>query len=369
MNILGIDISKLSFDVALLIDGKIKSKQYRNNSHGFAALCRWLTNKNISKVHACLEATGTYGEALATYLYKHGHIVSVVNPAKIKGFAQSSLSRNKTDKADAKIIAHFCKALKPAPWQPTPQHIMHLQALLKRLDELQDMHQQELNRLSSNPQTSKYIKKHVSYLSKEIEKMKTKIFQHIEEHKDLKESFSLISTIPGIGDLTSVKLVAAVIDISRFENPKQLAAYFGLSPKNNQSGTSINGKTRLSKIGNADIRKALYFPAISAIKHNPVIKEFAKRLTGLGKAKMAIICASMRKLIHMAFGILKSQKPFDVKAAVTKVCRIPFANILAGVNGAKRQRGQQCAPSKKDSNNNVIQNPLAIIAVPGCSAG
>jgi transposase len=115
---LGIDIAKVKFDCALLVNEKFKHKVFKNNPEGYAELSAWLTKLGVSLVHACMEATGIYGEELATFLHNAGHTVSVVNPARIKGFAQSMARRTKTDKVDAKVIAHFCQALQPVPWSP-----------------------------------------------------------------------------------------------------------------------------------------------------------------------------------------------------------------------------------------------------------
>jgi transposase len=309
--ILGIDISKRKFDVALFVDNKFKNKQYPNSTRGFTALNNWLSSRGVKQVHACLEATSNYGDALAHYLFNQGHLVSVVNPAKVKGFAQSKLYRNKTDKADAKLIADFCQATNPSLWQPLPEHVTELQALSRRLDDLLNMRQQESNRLSSKPvYISKDIKKTIAYLDKRIDEIKKKINDHIDKHPDLKNKYELVNSIPGVGDITSAKMVAFCGFPERFENAKQMAAFIGVTPRNYQSGSSIQGKTRISKTGDSDLRKSLYFPAIVAIRHNPVITAFAERLATKGKSKMAIICAAMRKLIHIIYGVLKSAKPF-----------------------------------------------------------
>ncbi len=149
--ILGVDISKNKFDVALILNDKIKTKQFSNNNKGFSNLIDWLKNKNVQCLHVCMEATGNYGEALATYLFDLGYRVSIVNPAQIKGFGQSELSRNKSDRADAQLIARFCKAMTPKAWRPKPEHIRVLQSWVRRLEVLQDMQQQENNRLEVAP--------------------------------------------------------------------------------------------------------------------------------------------------------------------------------------------------------------------------
>ena len=313
--ILGIDIAKKKFDIALLINNKISHKVYTNNQNGFSMLSKFLAGKNIDKVHACLEATGTYGEALATYLHQQGHSVSVVNPTRIKGFAQSNLCRNKTDKVDAKTIANFCAALKPEIWQPTPDHIKTLQLLVKRYDQLLDMKQQEANRLSSlsdnEAAITPMIKETISYLETQISAITAKIDDFINNNTDLKNKKILLKSIPGVGKITIHKVLAFIGQPEMFGSVKKIVAFLGLNPKLCQSGSSINRKTRISKTGNADLRKAFYFPAIVAMRYNLVIKAFCARLASNGKAKMLIIGAAMRKLIHIIYGVLKSNKPFD----------------------------------------------------------
>jgi transposase len=268
----------------------------------------------VQRVHACLEATGTYSEALANYLHTAGHIVSVINPAVIKAFASSELSRTKTDKADAGLIARYCLKHKPAAWSSPPPEISELQALLRRLDALMDMRQQESNRLEAGINAASVkasVSDHIAYLDQQIAQTQSLIKEHINNHPSLKQQRDLLSSIPGIGDLTAAKLLAEIIDINHYSSARQVAAFAGLVPRHNQSGTSVRGRSRLCKVGAARLRKALYFPAIVATRHNPVIKALSQRLRERGKCPMLIIGAAMRKLIHIAYGVLKSGKPFD----------------------------------------------------------
>lgn len=315
-NVLGVDISKSTFDVALLLDDKVKTKKFCNKKKGFIELNEWLKKKNVTDLHICMEATGSYGEALATYLFEQNYKVSVVNPAQIKGFAQSELSRNKTDRADAQLIARFCRALAPKLWAPKPLHVRTLQAWVRRLESLQAMHNQENNRfdVSLDPVQSS-IKKIMKKLATEIEKVKKKIHDHIEQHPDLQTKSKLLETIPGVGEATISQILAFMGNVEDFNNAKQFAAFVGLNPKQRQSGTSVNGRTRLSKIGKSNLRKAFYMPAITAKKYNPNIKKFCEGLIEKGKPPMLIIGAVMRKLVHIIFGVLKSGKPFEVRLA------------------------------------------------------
>ncbi|MCC3488958.1 transposase, partial [Microcoleus sp. PH2017_14_LAR_D_A] len=233
-------------------------------------------------------------EALAEFLYGNGFQVSIVNPARIKGFAKSELLRTKTDSVDAALIARFCAAMKPSLWTPTPLEVKELQALLRRLESLTQMYQQEENRLETATETvAKLTRAHLEYIKEQQAEIKKMISDHFDQHPHLKQQRELLTSIPGIGEQT-----------------RQLAAYAGLTPCERSSGTSVHGKTRLSCTGNVRLRKALYMPAVVAMRCNPFLKAMTERLLGRGKVKMQVIGALMRKLVHLAFGILKSQKPF-----------------------------------------------------------
>ena len=259
-----------------------------------------------------MESTGIYSQALACFLVAHDVMVSVVNPLKIKGFSQSCLVRNKTDKADAILIAKFCQAIQPSAWEPKPESITKLQSLVRRFDDLQKFYYQEQNRLeASDAIIIESIEKIQSMLQSEMEAIEKQIEAHIQSCQVLKDKQQLLISIPGVGDRTTSKLLAFCGNIEAFQHPKQLAAYAGLNPSHRTSGTSVNGKSRLSKMGNAEIRKALYMPALVAMKHNPIIKCFCEQLHQRGKPKMVVVCAAMRKLIHIIFGVLHSQKPFN----------------------------------------------------------
>jgi transposase len=314
-SIVGIDISKSEFDLCLLREnGKLKHKVFANTTHGFLQLSAWLQKQKVERVHACMEATGTYGEALATYLFDAGHIVSVLNPAIIKAYAQSHLSRTKTDKVDATLIAHFCAQRKPPAWQPLPAEVLELQALVRRLESLLEMHQMEVNRLAAGLTASLVrdsLIEHIAFLDEEIKRTTALIRQHIDHHPTLREQRELLISIPGIGETTAAKLLAEMLDVKLYKSARQLAAFAGLVPRLHESGSSIRRKARLSKTGAPRLRKALYFLAIAAIKYNPSIKALSLRLKERGLCPMQIIGAAMRKLIHLAYGVLKSGKPFD----------------------------------------------------------
>lgn len=311
--VLGIDIAKKKFQVALLKDGKVKQKSCSNDLEGFEELTGWLSRQKVETVHACLEATGPYGLALAEYLADTGHTVSMVNPARIQGFAKSELLRTKTDQVDAELIARFCLALSPEPWIPDPKEVRDLRGLVRRLGELQDMYQMESNRLetAASDLVSIDIQDHMALLETMIQAIKDQIRDHIDKHPGLKSQRDLLTSIPGIGETTASLLLGEVGQLFQRRSARELTAYAGLDPRERTSGTSVRGKPRLSKVGNARIRKALYLPAVVAMRCNPLIRAHCERMLERGKAKMAAVGAAMRKLLILAYGVLKSGQPFD----------------------------------------------------------
>ena len=313
LSYLGIDISKSKFHAALQLHDKPqqkpKVKVFKNNASGFEELQEWLERQGALSVHA--------------YLHEQGHCVSVVNPSRIKGFAISELSRTKTDKADAQLILRFCMALRPEAWQPPAPEIKQLQALMRRLEALQQMVVQERNRLeTATAELQASIQAHIEYLERDIENLKQQINDHFDQHPGLKQQRDLLDSIPGIGEHTAALLLSEIVDWSLFDSPRQLAAYAGLTPRQRSSGTSVQGKPALSKVGNARLRKALFLPAMAARRFNPLISALCERLLAKGKVKKQIIGAAMRKLLHLAYGVLKSGCPFNPSFAVPAELRL-----------------------------------------------
>lgn len=312
---LGIDIAKLKFNACLLNTlGKLKHKVFPNTAVGFQQLDVWLIKQGTPSVHACMEATGAYGEALALHLHEAGHQVSVINPAAVKAFAASRLSRTKTDRVDAELIARFGVAQQPPMWTPPLPEVRELQALVRRLEALVEMRVAEANRLEAIitvESVKASVEEHISYLNRQIEQTQAAIRQHIKEHPGLRRQSELLDSIPGIAETTAAMLLAEITDITQYRSARQVAAYAGLVPRQRHSGSSVRGRTRLSKIGNARLRRALYFPAITALRCSPFFQAWAAGLRERGKCKMSVIGAVMRKLIHLAYGVLKTGQPFD----------------------------------------------------------
>ena len=311
---LGIDISKAKLDVALYQAEKYLLATFSNNKDGHRRLAKWLKKRRAKNAHVCIESTGRYGEEVALYLHGRGYPVSLVNPARIKAYANSQLKRNKTDQEDAKVIAHFCATQQPNLWVPHPPEVRELQALTRHLDTLKVDRTRDKNRLQSGVPSDKVLKSiadHIAFLEDQIADLEKQINDLIDQNPSLRQKRDLLTSIPGIGKIASAKFLAEVPDVSRFDSAPQLAAYAGLTPRVHHSGSSVHRPGRLVKTGNIRFRTAFYMPALVAIRHNPIIRDLAKRLGKRGKSKMTIVGAAMRKLLHLAYGVLKNGKPFD----------------------------------------------------------
>ncbi len=311
--ILGIDVAKAKFDVALLLPtGKFKSKVFTNDASGFGKLDAWLGKQGVAKMHACMEATGVYWEALAEHLADARHQVSVINPARIKAFGTSQGVRTKTDKVDARLIATFCKRLSPVPWQAPPVALRALRALVLRRQALDKMRTQEYNRRPvAHPAVRDSIDTIIAGVEAQMAEVERKIRELIRHDPDLRKQFKLLESVPALGEKTIALLLSYFSEYQRFDKANQASAFVGLNVQHRQSGTSLNAKPRLSKIGHSAARRALYMPAMVAMSNTAWGKAFAARLRAAGKPPMVIIGALMRKLVHIAYGVLKSGKPFD----------------------------------------------------------
>lgn len=312
----GLDISKLTFDACLLpANGKEKHKVFDNTEAGHAKLLRWVENLAPGQaVHYCMEATGSYNQALAMFLTEQERFVSVVNPFYTHHAALTQGAGNKTDKADAKTIAHYAKAHNPPLWQMASAEVRLLTALLRRRETLQEQHQAEQNRLDTPGVADPVVvslEKSIAFLTKEIKALDHQIHDHIDQSPRLSADRDLLKSLPGIGQKTAEWLLGEMPDVRLFASAEALAAYAGLAPKQHLSGTSVKRPTRLRRRGNARLRKALYFPAITALRYNGLVQALGERLQAKGLCAKQRIAAAMRKLLMLAYGVLKHQQEFD----------------------------------------------------------
>jgi transposase len=320
MKAVGVDVSKKSFHIAVLLGAKQLNKVFENTPTGHQDLHAWLLKKGVSpeESHVCMEATSTYYEALAVALADGGWRVSVVNPLRIKAFAESQLSRQKTDRADARTIALFCAQQNPPLWSPPTLEVRELQRLLARLEAVQGMRVQELNRLHEAQGIAREsVERLLATLDEELRLLKKQIDDHIDRHPDLKKQTTLLKSIPSVGDTLSAYMMAW-LPMARLEDARAAVAFIGLSPKARESGTSVRSKGILCKLGHSRLRKLLYMPAMNAMRFNPAAKALAGRLREAGKPGKLILGAVMRKLVHWIYGVLKSGQAFNVNLALAK---------------------------------------------------
>lgn len=233
--VLGIDIAKETVVVVLVVGAtRSPAAEFPNDAAGYERLGRWLQKRKVKQLHACMEATGRYGDDLAWWLHEQGHVVSVINPARLKAYAQSRLTRTKTDGVDAGLLADFGLTQQPEPWTPPDPAWRELQAMVRQLDALQAIRQQELNRLGTHPPSPVVratLEAHVTFLDAQIKALKAQIRAHIDQHPDLKTQHNLLTSIPGIGDTTADLILAEIRDLTAFDHAGQVVAYAGLNPR------------------------------------------------------------------------------------------------------------------------------------------
>ena len=266
-----------------------------------------------------MEATGIYGLALAKHLDQHKQKVIVASPIQTHAFAKMEMIRNKTDKADAMSIARYCQHLdgqgKSAKHLYTPKEadFERLQFLVTRLDQLNKMKTQENNRLdvSLDKAARQSVVAMCAFVDKQLLIIEKKIAKVVQQNEVVNSQVGLLTSIAGIGHKTAWAILAYISDVSLFENAKQISSYAGLNPRIEQSGSSLN-RSKLSKMGCARLRKSLYMPALVAVRFNTLMKAFYQKLLAKGKPKKVALVAVMRKLLVLAYGVLKSGKPFDV---------------------------------------------------------
>lgn len=324
--VLGVDVGKTEFHCALIVGDVIRSNHFPNSAAGFSQLRRWLRNRGAQRVHACLESTGGWSEELGLDLHEHGHVVSIVNPLVVKAFGQSELSRTKTDKADAALIARYCAAMKPEPWEPPSPLRRRLQHLARRRLALDEMRTQEKNRLQGPgvDDVRGSIEETLAFLDRQIAEIDAQIRSLIGDDPTLRGHRELLTSIPGIGERLAVTILGELPNLSEFRSAKALSAFVGLCPREFRSGTSI-ASSWLSRSGNAHIRHMLYMPAISAMRCNPILKAFADRLRCAGKRGKQIVVAVMRRLLVLAYGVVKSGQPFDPEIGCGRRHSLPTA--------------------------------------------
>ena len=300
----GVDISKLTFDVAIFKSGKYQYYKFENETNGFKAFLKLLCADDC----CVMEASGPYYLKLACFLFENAIPVSVVNPLVIRRYSQMRLLRAKTDKKDASVIADYGSSQHPVLWNKEESYVLELkqmQAYTEQLNKSRTSFMRQMQAFEANPVQSKAVmkslKKQIECLGKQLELIEKEMVVLVEKHHQ--EQFKQLKSIPGIGPKTAMGLIVLSGGFTKFNNAKQLSSYVGTSPRIFESGTSVKGKARICKMGMSRIRAMLYVCSWSAIKKNKACKEIFERLVEKGKAKKLALIAVVNKLLKQAFAI------------------------------------------------------------------
>lgn len=312
--VLGLDVSKLTVDVCLLFsDGKKQKLKISNNQAGFLELASFLHALPVDAIHACMEPTGRYHRPLLNFLLGLGVKISLVDTQTVKNHARSKKIRNKTDNVDSFVLADYCLMHNPTQWIAPQNNQLQLRDIQNRLANIKDMIRQEENRLECGLE-SDLVKRDIEdilgrlYISEK--NLAKAAEQLISMDPQMSQHLKILNSIIGIGEPSAI-LLLAMIQFDQFEAGRQVAAFAGLAPKFHESGTSIRSRPKISKSGNPILRKALYFPAMVAMQHNPQLRAFAERLRAKNKPPKVIICAVMRKLLVLASSLMRKQQYYD----------------------------------------------------------
>jgi len=311
---LGLDVSKKTIDVCVIFpDGTKMRTKISNSRAGFVELIEWLHGVDLANIHACFEPTGNYSNAIGYFLFEQGIRASRVNSYAVLHHGKSQKFRSKTDSIDAYLLADYCKKNQPPLWTPQSVTQQSLREIQHRLDSIDEAIHQEKCRLEAGVECEAVvedIEESIGKLHVRRMKLEEALDKLVSADEKLSEDYAILKSIIGIGEKSALRLLA-LIKFEKFESSRKVGCFAGLSPRKYESGTSVKGKDVISKIGSAELRSSLYFPAMVARQHNPQLREFAERLEAKGKAKKVIICAVMRKLLALAHTLLTKREYYN----------------------------------------------------------
>ncbi len=314
---LGIDVGKTDLYCHIIGPGTPSSERFDNTPAGIGRLGKWLS-KSAPQKHtgACLEQTGHYSMAVATALHAMPlRALHVVNPHQIKAYGKQKLRRNKSDPADARLIARFLQAEHHDlhPWHPRSPLQQRITELARYADSITRDNARLKTKIEAAPEKTilTSLNRRIKAQEKEIKSTRLLIRKLLKSDPALQAKSDLLGSIPGLGETTVQIVLGELPDLNEFSDARQLAAWVGLTPSHHQSGTSGRTRTPITKIGSIHLRRALYMPAMNARVFNPLLKTFADRLIANGKKPKQVIIAVMRKLLHQIYGILKSGEPYN----------------------------------------------------------
>lgn len=315
----GLDVSAKELVVMVRRDGKTEaSRSFPNSAKGHQELQRYLTHTR-KRVRVCMESTGLYGLDAALALQADARIeLMVANPRAVKDFSRALLQRSKTDPLDAWVLLEYAARMPFQKWTPPPTEALQITALARRIHALTQQCTMEKNRLHAVAATGTTLRVIVQDLRRSVRGLETAIAKlsraaHtiLAGNPVLKRRFLLLQSAPGIAATSALQLLGELVLIPANCDVRQWVAYAGLDPRHHESGTSVHQKTRISKVGNRHIRRALYMPALTAVRFAPSLRAFYEHLQARGKCKMVALVAVMRKLLHAIFGMFKYDAPFD----------------------------------------------------------
>ena len=317
--ILGIDVSKSTLDACLVVGARKTHHRFANSAEGIQHMLALLPKQGANKARVAMEATGSYSLAAATAAFAAGCEVCVINPRRVLDFARCCGRRNKTDRVDAELIAHFAGSHPLDCWQPLPAEQSGLRDLMRRQADVEAQLRAEKRRLevaSTAPTLRQSLTRAVRWLETELKRLEKSIQEHLRRHQSLAEDVTRLNAIAGFGQKTARLLVAEIP--RHFRNARAAASWLAVVPRQFQSGSSVR---KASRIGHAapSLRGKLYFAAITAMRWDPRSMAFAQRLREAGKSKMSIIFAVLHKLVRTAFVLLKNHATYQPDHAVSLV--------------------------------------------------
>ena len=323
MQVIGCDVSKATLDAAARVgdDGSFSQlSKIPNGPGGWKRLLRWMsqvTGCEAAQLCLVVEATGVYQWPLAAFMCAHDVKVVIANPGRAAEFARSRGMMHKNDQLDSSMLQAFGAQLeRPHYFEPDTPEIQALKASLQRLYQLNRDLIRERNRLEkcafipASADLAGSIKRQLRQLRTEKQRIQKHVDTLIGSHPHLQHVVDLLMSIKGFGKLTAQRLLPLLYR-QRFDSARQFAAYLGLVPVRRQSGTSLNGRGQLSGHGNRGLRAALYMPAVCAITHDPAMAQFYDRLRQRGKLPKQALAAAMRKLAHIAWGVVHNDTPYQ----------------------------------------------------------
>lgn len=315
----GVDVSAATLDVSMRMpNGDLHATQFENTAEDHAKLTRWITKKGRS-ARVVLEATGIYSLDLALALHAAERVeVMVVNPRIAHRFAEACLQRSSTDTTMALTLCEFAARMKFVSWTPPAPEIRELRAITRRIAALTVERTRELNRAHaarSSADSSKVVANDIDvnmrHLQRRVEDLEKHALALVAKHPALQRTCQHITSVKGFANHSAIQLLGELLVLPRDMVVREWAAHSGLDVRHVTSGTSVHKQPRISKHGNAHIRRILYMPALVAIQHEPNVRAFYEQLLAAGKEKMQAIVAVMRKLLHAIYGMLKTDTDFD----------------------------------------------------------